>query len=89
MAGEMDKLLERLKALSNEKRLQIVQFLRDQESCCVGELVDKLGYDQPCISHCLAILRQVGLVRGRREGKYVHYSLDKESYEEVKEMLRR
>jgi len=87
MAGEMDKLLKRLKALSEEKRLQIVHILRECESCCVSELVERLGYDQPCVSHCLAILRRAGLVRSRREGKYVHYSLDRESLEEVKEML--
>lgn len=76
----MNVLMQRLEALSDEKRLQIIQLLRQHESCCVSELLEKLGYDQLCVSHCLAILRRVGLVRDRREGKYVYYSLDKESF---------
>ena len=83
----MDRLLKRLKALSDAKRLQIIQVLKECESCCVSDLVEKLGCDQSAISHNLAILWRAGLVSSKREGRFVHYSLDKSGFEEVKGML--
>lgn len=83
----MDKLLKQLKALSEAKRLQIIEFLKQQDSCCVSDLVEKLGCDQSAVSHSLATLREAGLVSSRREGRFMHYSLDRQSFEEVKGML--
>lgn len=83
----MSILLKRLKALSDEKRLQIVQLLMECDSCCVGDLVEKLDCDQSAVSHCLAALRRVDLVTSQRKGRYVHYSLNRASLDELKEML--
>ena len=65
------------KAIADETRQKIMG-----ECCCcwlsVGEIVEKVGFTQPTISHHLAILRDAGLVKIREEGKQTFYSLNQE-----------
>ncbi len=68
-AGEAARLL---KALSNEKRLMILCQLGDGERA-VGELLPLVGLSQSALSQHLAVLRQEGLVVGRREGVSILY----------------
>jgi DNA-binding transcriptional ArsR family regulator len=46
--------------------------------CSVNEIVEKVGFSQPTISHHLAILRDAGLVDIREEGKQTFYTLNQE-----------
>lgn len=68
-AGEAARLL---KALSNEKRLMILCQLGDGERA-VNELLPVLGLSQSALSQHLAVLREEGLVAGRREGVSILY----------------
>lgn len=68
-AGEAARLL---KALSNEKRLMILCQLGDGERA-VGELLPLVGLSQSALSQHLAVLREEGLVAGRREGVSILY----------------
>jgi len=61
-------------ALADPTRLRLLHLLRGGETC-VCDLVDGLGAPQPTISRHLAILRDAGLVRARREGVWMHYAL--------------
>ena len=65
------------KAISDETRQKIMS-----ECCCcwlsVNEIVEKVGFSQPTISHHLAILRDAGLVNIREEGKQTFYSLNQD-----------
>jgi ArsR family transcriptional regulator, arsenate/arsenite/antimonite-responsive transcriptional repressor len=65
------------KAIADETRQKIMG-----ECCCcwlsVNEIVEKVGFSQPTISHHLAILRDAGLVNIREEGKQTFYSLNQE-----------
>ena len=61
------------KALADETRLRILKLLEVREMC-VCEIMVALGLTQPTASHHLGILENVGLVRGRKEGKWVFYS---------------
>lgn len=63
-----------LKALANESRLKIVDRLSRGE-CSVGELTDLIGSDQSTVSKHLALLRAHGIVRDRRQGNVVYYTL--------------
>lgn len=63
-----------LKALAHEGRLVILCHLADGEKA-VGELEQLLGARQAAVSQQLARLRHEGLVRGRREGKTIFYSI--------------
>jgi ArsR family transcriptional regulator len=63
-----------LKALANESRLKIVDRLAKGE-CSVGELTELVGSDQSTVSKHLAVLRSHGIVRDRRDGNVVYYTL--------------
>ena len=66
------------KAIADETRQKIMS-----ECCCcsrsVNEIVEKVGFSQPTISHHLAILRDAGLVSVREEGKQTFYTLNQEN----------
>ncbi|WP_375751239.1 ArsR/SmtB family transcription factor [Vibrio sp. HN007] len=72
-----------LKAMANERRLQILCILHDTE-LSVGELCQKLNLSQSALSQHLAWLRRDGLVSTRKEAQTVYYSLHSM---EVKEMI--
>ena len=67
--------VEIFKALSDETRLKIVCALL-QEELCTCDLAVVLGFSPPAISHHLRLLRSARLVKVRRVGKSVFYSLD-------------
>lgn len=78
----MQDLLVIFKALSDETRLRIIKLLEGGE-LCVCDLVAALDMSQPKISFHLNALREAGLVKDRKQGKWIHYRIDAE------DMLRR
>jgi DNA-binding transcriptional ArsR family regulator len=69
---------ERAKALSDPTRLTLAAALREGEELCVCDLSWVAGRSQNLVSHHLRSLRSHGLVRSRRDGKLVMYSLTDE-----------
>jgi ArsR family transcriptional regulator len=63
------------KALADSTRQRIMKL-----TCCkwmnVSEIVEAVGVSQPTVSHHLAILKEVGLVDTRTEGKHTYYTLN-------------
>ncbi|MCC6167583.1 MAG: winged helix-turn-helix transcriptional regulator [Caldilineaceae bacterium] len=68
---------ELFKALSDPTRVRIISLLAHTE-LCVGDLSLVLAMSQPAISYQLRILRSLRIVRARKEGKHVFYTLDDE-----------
>ena len=66
---------ERAKALSDPTRLTLAEALREGEELCVCDLSWIAGRSQNLVSHHLRPLRSLGMVRSRRDGKLVMYSL--------------
>lgn len=62
-------------ALGDPTRFRIIAALQAQE-LCVGDLAAALGLSPSAASHQLRMLRALGLVRARREGRLVYYALD-------------
>jgi ArsR family transcriptional regulator len=62
-------------AIGDPTRLRITAALAGCE-LCVGDLAATLGLSQSAISHQLRVLRELGLVRARRDGRLVYYALD-------------
>lgn len=62
------------KALADGNRLRILSLLKTREMC-VCEVMVALDLTQPTASHHLRILENVGLVKDRKEGKWVFYSI--------------
>jgi ArsR family transcriptional regulator len=68
------RIADRLKALADPMRLRLLHALEDGE-LCVGDLVGRVGGSQANVSKHLAHLRRSGLVRARRVGMNVFYSI--------------
>jgi len=62
------------KALSDENRIRILRLLKGGEKCAC-KLLEELNISQPTLSHHMKILCDAGIVAGRREGKWTHYSI--------------
>ena len=83
----MKKIANIFKALSDDTRLRMIKLLHERE-LCVCELMQVLDMSQPRISRHMSVLKNAGLVEDRREGKWVHYSLRKETQgKEIKILL--
>jgi ArsR family transcriptional regulator len=74
-------------ALSDETRLGIVARLAGGERC-VCELTDALEAAQSRLSFHLRTLKDAGIVTARREGRWMYYTLDRETLDEVEEVVR-
>ena len=73
-------------ALSDPTRLGIVMRLTGGERC-VCELTDALDAAQSRLSFHLRVLKNAGLIVDRRDGRWVHYSLNRETIEEAGQFL--
>jgi DNA-binding transcriptional ArsR family regulator len=65
-------------AVAEPRRREILNFLALQEHS-VGDIVDSLSLEQPSVSKHLRVLRDVGLVRVRREGRHMLYQTNPEA----------
>ena len=75
------------KALCDPNRLAILELLRSGEKCaCV--LLDDLHITQSTLSHHMKILCDAGIVNGRKEGKWVHYSIDSKGADRAVALLK-
>src|SRR3954468_16431692 len=72
---ELYAAAETFKTLSDPTRLKILRALADGDTC-VHELCDQLGMNQSAVSHQLRLLRVQRLVRTRRAGREIYYSLE-------------
>lgn len=63
------------KAFSDPKRLKIIDMLSGGELCAC-KILEEFHITQPTLSHDMKILCDLGLVNGRKEGKWMHYSLN-------------
>ena len=80
----MKKELQILKALADETRLNIVEFLLEGEKC-VCEIFPHVKRTQSTTSIQLDVLRKAGILDSRKEGKKVYYFIsDKRVYEVFK-----
>jgi DNA-binding transcriptional ArsR family regulator len=87
-----------LRALANDRRLQILDWLKDPRShfppqvdgdlvddgVCGGFIAEKLGVSQPTASEHLKVLTQAGLIRGKRIKQWTFYKRDEERIAAVK-----
>lgn len=84
MPGEVAlyDLAEFFKVFGDSTRIKILYALLAAEMC-VQELADLLNMNQPAISHQLRILKQAHVVKYRKDGKFVIYSLDDEHVTQI------
>lgn len=95
-------LLDALRALDNERRLQILRWLKEptrhfrpqvdgdlvEDGVCGLLIAEKLGVSQPTVSEHMRLLVGAGLVRPKRIKKWTFYRRDEERLAEVLRVLR-
>lgn len=74
------------KALSDETRLRIISQLSEQEKCAC-EILDSLSITQPTLSYHMKMLTESGLVKGRKDGSWMRYTVNGERIEEMQKCL--
>ena len=90
-----------LRALANERRLQILEWLKDPEAhfppqvdghlvkdgVCAALIAEKLGVSQPALSEHMKILVNAGLVRGKRIKQWTFYKRDESEIRQIKQTI--
>lgn len=71
------------KALGDPNRLEIFEMLKGGEKCAC-KLLEKFNITQPTLSHHMKVLCECGLINTRKEGKWSHYSINREAADQVK-----
>ncbi len=99
-SGRRVRLDEAFKALASAQRREILRILgeedgRSAKTCCeptevcACKMAERLGLAASTISHHMTLLCKAGLVRSRKEGQWVYYSLQREGLAKIVEELRR
>lgn len=78
----MDRRVEVLKALSDWNRLLILDMLSCGDMCAC-DIMDGLELTQPTISHHMKILVSAGLVKSKKQGKWMCYSINKDVVDDL------
>ena len=94
-------MINALKALANERRLLILEWLREPEThfpphadgdlvddgVCGVLIADKLGLSQPTVSEHMKVLTQAELVRSKRIKQWTFYKRDEARIDEIKRLI--
>jgi DNA-binding transcriptional ArsR family regulator len=101
-AMESDDGLELvLRALANDRRLQILAWLKqprshfpvqtdgdlEEDGVCTVFIAEKLGVSQPTVSEHLRVLADAGLIRGKRIKQWIFYKRDEAGIKEIKKTI--
>lgn len=65
---------ELFRCFGDSTRIRILSLLIEQEMC-VGDIYEKLGMSQSAVSHQLRVMRSSGLLKMRKSGRHIHYSI--------------
>lgn len=83
----MRQITKVFKALSDETKLRILKILQERNELCVCEIMQALNISQSRASRNLGILKDSGFVTDRRNGLWVHYSINKKKLNEYHQVL--
>ena len=75
------------KAFAHPARVAILQQIFKANACICGDLVDEIGLAQPTISQHLKELKNLGLIQGTIEGTSVCYCINKEVWQDAKQLF--
>lgn len=90
--------IEVFKALSNETRLNILQWLKEPEKhfpkmsieggVCVGDIQEKAKISQSTVSHYLNMMQKAGLLESTRHGQWTYYKINEETIQKIASFLK-
>jgi ArsR family transcriptional regulator len=88
MSHDYAEYVPMIKALSDETRLKIVDMISCGEMCAC-KILEQFSITQPTLSYHMKILTECGIVMGRRDGAWMHYSLNKAREDDLLSFLTR
>lgn len=86
MENEYENKAKVFKAFCDANRLMILGTLQNGEKCAC-KLLEELDIVQSTLSHHMKILNEAGFVNVRREGKWMHYSINQQGFETAKKFI--
>jgi len=85
---ELQRSVALLRALNHELRQRILQLLYRREPLTVTNIFVELRVEQSVVSQHLAVLRKANFVRAQRDGKFIHYTLERNRLSTVSKLVR-
>lgn len=86
MTAEEIKLNKFFKLLGDNSKFKIILELLDGEKCvCV--IYKKLNLNQTLVSHHLSALKRAGLIKSKKSGRWVYYSINEEEFKILKNLF--
>jgi len=82
----MEAFAQICKALGHSARVRILKYLKEENRCMCGQIVDMLPLAQSTVSQHLKCLKESGLIKGEVEGLCTCYCIDLKTLEEFKKM---
>ncbi len=82
----MENIAELFKGFADPTRVHILSLLQAREELCVTDISEAVELSQSAISHQLRLLKQMHLIKFRREGKNLLYSLADEHVKTILQM---
>lgn len=74
----MEKTLKQLKALADRNRLRVVMALSKHDELCVCQISELLRVSTPTVSRHMSVLQNSGLVKSRKDARWVYYRVSEE-----------
>jgi len=71
----VEKTLNITKALADGNRLRVIMALTGYDELCVCQITELLGHTTATVSRHMSVLQNAGLVKSRKEGRWVHYGI--------------
>src|SRR3972149_11959135 len=84
----MKEAAEVFKMLSVDKRIEIIELLKKGDTS-VNAMAEALGITQSAVSQHLRVLKAAGVVKNKRQGYWIYYSLNKDVLEKCRQRLNR
>jgi len=85
---KLEAASELLRALAHPLRLQIVEFIDQNDAINVNKIYNTLKLEQSITSQHLRVLRSTNLVDTEREGKFIHYRVDYDKVDQTVKAIR-
>ena len=82
----MEQIADLFKGFADPTRVHILSLLLQQEELCVTDIAEAVELSQSAISHQLRVLKQLHLIKYRRDGKNILYSLADDHVRTIMEM---
>lgn len=83
----LKKAVELLRVVTHPLRLEILSFISQKKETTVNSMVEELRIDQSIVSQQIRLLKDMQLITGTRQGKFIFYKVDFEKIEKIKNII--